>query len=91
MQLRIVRGKVQAGRVDEFARRWQEGIGSQLKSQPGFRHGHLVANRETNTIVGVTVWETLPDQALVQGFVEQVRDVVAGPPEIEDYEVLVEV
>jgi hypothetical protein len=94
MHLRIARGSIQPGQVDAFAKRWKEGIGSQLKSVPGFRQGYLSGNRAANTVVGVTLWDTPPDAAMdqrIQTFVQQVGDLITGPPAIEDYEVLVEV
>jgi heme-degrading monooxygenase HmoA len=94
MYLRIVRGTVQAGQLDEFARRWETNVGAQLKQTPGFRHAYSTGNRQTNALVGVTIWETLPDaettNRIMQSFRPLVADITAGPPTIEDYEVLVE-
>ena len=94
MYMRIVRGRVRPGQLDTFVARWQEGIGNHLPSVPGFQHGHFGADRDANTVTGVTLWETAPGEALnqrIQEFAAQVRDLMAGPPEIEDYEVLVEI
>jgi len=55
----------------------------------------LVANRDTNTIAGVTLWDTLPDpeqtKVRMQRFQGQVTDITAGLPAVTDYEVMVEV
>ncbi len=95
MYLRIIRGQVQPGQMDEFARRWQEFAGANLKSIPGFRHAYFAGNRDTNRVTGVTVWDTPPDPArareAMQQMAERARDIIASPPEPEDYEVLVEV
>jgi hypothetical protein len=44
--------------------------------------------------VGVPVWDRRPAAATMeateQAFQEQVRDLIAGPPTIEDYELLAE-
>jgi hypothetical protein len=94
MHLRIVRGSVKPGQLDAFVARWREGIGSQLPSVPGFQHGHFAGDREANTVVGVTLWETPPGAAMdqrIQEFAAQAGNLLAGPPQIEDYEVLVEI
>jgi quinol monooxygenase YgiN len=95
MYLRIIRGPAQSGKVDELAKLWEEIIPPQLREAPGFRHAYFVGNREQNTVVGVQVWDQLPDQAKVrqvmQTFLERAGDLVTGPPTIEDYEILVEV
>ncbi len=93
MHMRIVRGRIQPGQIDAFVTRWQEGIGTHLPSAPGFRHGHFGADRQANTVTGVTLWDAPPDEAMnrrVQEFAAQARDLMAGPPEIEDYKVLIE-
>ena len=94
MHMRIVRGRIQPGQIDAFVTRWNEGIGAHLPSAPGFQHGHFGADRQANTVTGVTLWDAPPDEAMnrrTQEFAAQVRDLMAGPPEIEDYEILVEV
>jgi hypothetical protein len=49
---------------------------------------------ERNTVVGVPVWDRRPAAATMeateQAFQEQGRDLIAGPPTIEDYELLAE-
>jgi len=94
MYLRIVKGTVQAGQIDEFARRWETGVGSRIKQMPGFRHAYLVTNRDTNAVAGVTMWDTLPDVEMtkqaIQAFQEQVADITTGSPSLDDFEVVVE-
>lgn len=95
MQVRIVRGQVQPGKVDEFAARWEELIPARLREMTGFRHVYLTVNREQNMVAGIQLWDQLPDEAwaaqVVQEFLEQAKGLIAGRPTIEDYEVLVEV
>ena len=94
MYLRIVKGEVQAGQIEEMAKRWEANVGARLKQLPGFHHAYFVGNRETNAVTGVTLWDTPPDVAalgqVMQEFRSKVADISTGPPTIEDYEVLVE-
>lgn len=95
MYLRIIRAQTQPGQVNEFAELWQEFASTKLKSLPRFHHAYLAANRDTNLVTGVAVWEAGPDlkhadQALQQ-MAERAGDILAGPPAPEDYEVLAEV
>jgi heme-degrading monooxygenase HmoA len=94
MYLRIVKGAVQAGQIEEMAKRWEANVGARIKAQPGFRHAYFVGNRETNAVSGVTLWDTPPDVAALgqamQEFQPKVADITTGPPTFEDYEVLVE-
>jgi hypothetical protein len=65
-----------------------------LRELPGFRQGYMSVDRTANRIAGVTLWDNDPGEAsdkLVQDFRPQVQDIVAGPPQIETYEVLAEV
>jgi heme-degrading monooxygenase HmoA len=95
MYLRIVKGAVQAGQIQEMAKRWEANVGARIKQQPGFHHAYFVGNRETNAVTGVTLWDTLPDVAalgeVMKEFRDKVADITTGPPTIEDYEVLVEI
>lgn len=95
MYLRIIRAQTQPGQIDEFAKRWKEVVGTTLKSAPGFRQAYLGANRDTHRVTGVALWDTPPNRAqadqAMQQVAERARDIMAGPPEPEDYEVLAEV
>jgi heme-degrading monooxygenase HmoA len=95
MYLRIVKWTTQPGQVHEFARRWEVFSRSHLTAMPGFRHGHFAGDRRGTATAAVTVWDTRPGQGetdhLLERCGEQVIDIVAGPPTIEEYEILVEV
>ena len=93
MYVRIVRAQPRPGQVDELARRWQEHLAPRLGSLPGFRHGYFTGDRAANRAAGVTVWDDRPGEAadqVVREFSERVQDIMAGPPTIEDNEVLAE-
>lgn len=95
MYVRIIRAETQQGQIDEFAKRWKEFVGTTLKSAPGFRQAYLGANRDTHRVTAVALWDTPPnltqaDQAMHR-MAERARDIMAGPPNAEDYEVVAEV
>ena len=95
MYIRVVRGHTQPGRADELAERWREFVLPRLQGAPGLRHAYFGVNREANATVGVSVWESPPDEATMNRTVEEFRarvgDLVAGAPTVETYEVLVDV
>ena len=93
MYVRIVRGQPQPGQAEEVARRWKEHLAPRLRGIPGFRAAYFVGDREANMGVGVSIWDDKPGEALDQAmreFRQRVQDIAAGPPDIEDYEVLAE-
>jgi hypothetical protein len=95
MYLRIVKGAVQAGQIEEMAKRWEANVGARITQQPGFHHAYFVGDRETGAVTGVTLWDTLPDEAVMrqamQEFQAKLADITTGvAPTVETYEVLVE-
>ena len=95
MNVVLVRGQTMPGQVDEMARRWEELVPPRLRDTPGFRQAYFVGTREQNTVLGVLVWDQLPDQQRIQNniqaMLERARDIMTGPPTVEVFEVLVEV
>ena len=93
MYMRIVRGQPHPRQAEAVAHRWQEYVAPRLGDLPGFRHGYLSVERETNRIAVVTIWDAIPDEAVdeaMQEFRQQLADITVEPPVIEDYEVLAE-
>ena len=94
MYIRIVRAQTKPGQVEELASRWHGFIGARMAGMTGFRHAHFGADRTANTTVAISVWDDRPDPAamepMVREFREQVADLSAGTPVIEEYEVLAE-
>lgn len=95
MHMRVIRAQTRPGQVVELAKRWEAFYRPRLQGIPGFRHVHFGGDQETNTIIAVSVWDQLPDSAVVdqamQAFNEQVRDIAAQQPTVEDFEILVEI
>jgi heme-degrading monooxygenase HmoA len=94
--VRIIRGQVDAGQVDEFAKRWQGFVPARLQAVAGFQRGYLLADRSRAGAVGsVSLWDGRPDRAALDRTMEEFRarvaDLGAGPPAVEEYEVLTEV
>jgi quinol monooxygenase YgiN len=93
--VRTTRAEVQTGQLDEFVRRWRELAAPRIRETPGLRAFYACANRETNALMSVAVLDDRPDEAAraafnqtFQRFREQVRDIVAGDPVIEEWEVM---
>jgi heme-degrading monooxygenase HmoA len=92
MLIRIIRGQTQPGKLDEMAAIWREVIAPRITSVPGLRNAYFTGDRDTNTVVGVSIWESRPDDALLNQGMEELRaragSIAAGPPTIEEFEVL---
>ena len=95
MKLRVVIGTVQVGQVEEVARRWEETVRGQMARLPEFRRALVGGDAEGDRFAIVTVWEQFPEPAvsrqMFQAFETRVADILAGPLEVEEYDVLVEV
>lgn len=92
MYMRVIRGQTQPGQAEELAKRWQEFVLPRLQGAPGLKHAYHGIDREANTTCGVTVWDSRPDEAMMNRNLEEFRarisDILAGPPQVEEYEVL---
>jgi quinol monooxygenase YgiN len=95
MYVRTIRGQTQPGQLDEFVRRWRELAAPRSRETPDLRAFYACANRQTNALLSVGVLDDRPDEVAqaaftqnFQRFREQVRDVVAGEPVIEEWEVI---
>jgi hypothetical protein len=94
INIRIIKGQTQPGKVDELAKRWKEFFGPLAKDNRELRHAYLAGDLDGNTALAVTVWEKRPDDATLEHITEQgrerVSDISAGPPTIDLYEVVAE-
>jgi heme-degrading monooxygenase HmoA len=81
------------GKADEVLRIEKDSIVPACKTQKGFKGLYLLNDPKTNKGLTLTLWETEADMraAEVSGFYQQqvakVKDVLAGPPVREEYEV----
>lgn len=94
MEIRTTTARVQPGQLDEFARRWQAIVAPRVPEVPGLRGAYLCANRDTDTVMAIHLWESPPDEAAHQvhdrqRFRDRVQDLlVSEEPVVEAYEVL---
>ncbi|TMD44879.1 MAG: hypothetical protein E6I93_17480 [Chloroflexi bacterium] len=92
MYIFAVRAKVQPRKAEEFAQKWKDFYGSRTSDLPEFQQAYYAADRATDTTLAVWVWSAKPDEAqlrqAMQEFSAQIRDLTAGPPSPEWYEVL---
>ena len=93
MWVRTTRAQTQPGQVDEFVRRWREHVAPHVPEMSGLRRVYLCGNRDTNAVMTIHLWDTLPDQTSHEihdrvRFRDQVRDLLGTDPVGEEYEVL---
>jgi hypothetical protein len=81
--------------MDEFARVWHRELVPRIHAFPDVSHVYMGADREKNTVSGVTLFEKLADEATLNQWVQEVvplmTGIIAGPPQVEYYEVIEEV
>ncbi len=94
MHIRVIRGQTQPGQAEALSQQWQEFVLPRMQGAPGLRHAYFGINREANMTIGISLWESRPDEATLNPLVEEFRthvgDLIAGQPTIEQYEVVVE-
>lgn len=94
MEIRTTTARVQPGQLDEFARRWQAIVAPHVPEVPGLRGAYLCANRVTDTVMTVQIWDPPPAEVAHrshdgQRFRDQVHDLLASEePVVEAYEIL---
>lgn len=94
MYMRIFRAQAQPGTVDELAKRMQEFLDSTLRGSPGLVQLYCGGERSSNQVAVVSLWES--EQSMteanpkVQAFAGQVRALLAEPPAVVGYEVMVQ-
>ncbi len=93
MYMRIFRAQAQPGTVDELAKRMQDFIDTTLRGAEGLEHLYCGGDRSSNQVSVVSLWDS--EQSMteanpkVQAFAAQVQDLLAEPPAVVGYEVLV--
>jgi heme-degrading monooxygenase HmoA len=95
MYVRIVRAQTKPGQFDELGRRWEQLFARRVRDMPGFQHAYFAVNHDTDSTVGVTMWEREPDPkslgAALRAYQEQARDLLTGSTTIQDYEIEIEI
>jgi hypothetical protein len=92
MYVRVVTVQVQPGKMDEFWRRICEAV-PDVQETRGFREARFLTDASTNTVLGVTLWETEADAraAPVAGAEGgRLRDLLTEPGAVAFYELSME-
>ena len=93
MHTRVVAVQVKPGKTDEVISLWRDSVLPVAKQLQGFKGVLLLANRETNKGMSLTLWETEADAKAVetsgvyQQMLAQFTPLFAGQPALEHYEV----
>ena len=92
MFMRIVRPQIKPDKVEEAAQRWKEFVGSRARQNPKFKSGYMAASADRSSVVAITLWDELPDEAATKQFQSDVaahlQDLLTGPPSFDEYEIL---
>jgi len=95
MYARVVRNQLQAGKADEWLAVIRDSIVPALEEQSGFRGFVAMIDREHDTSIGYSMWDSAADLAAseasgnYQQQIAKVADVLASPPDRETYEITV--
>lgn len=96
MHAQVVRAELQPGKIDEAITIFRDSILPAVRGQKGFVSARLLADRERSQFTGITLWETEADVEAIatSGFyqeqVAKMAPIMAGPPDRQIYEVVVE-
>jgi hypothetical protein len=92
MFIRIVRPQIKPGQSKEAAKRWETFMGPRAKDNPHFKSGYMAASPDGTSIVAVTLWDELPDEATTKQVQQEIagkmEGIMTGPPAMEEYEVI---
>jgi heme-degrading monooxygenase HmoA len=95
MFARVARIQGKPEKTDEVIRYFQEQVLTAAKKIKGFREGYMMVNRQTGTVMGMTIWESqqgLQDSTANAGrFIPQMAQILGAtqPAMTETYEVAV--
>jgi quinol monooxygenase YgiN len=88
----VVTNEIRSGQIDEWLRILRESVVPALDEQPGFRGFVALVDRDHDTTVGYSVWESAADLAASeqsghdQQQIAKLSEVLAGPPSRALYE-----
>ena len=61
MYARVTTSKVEAAKIDDWTKHYKEKTYPDVKEMKGFKGITLLANRDTNSVMTVAVWDTEDD------------------------------
>ncbi len=92
MVARITSAQVSPERLDDFARWWQDTVGSAKGQIEGLQAAYLLADRQSGAVRGVGLWES--QEALkaaepaIQERLQQASQYFSAPPQFETLEIV---
>jgi quinol monooxygenase YgiN len=95
MYARVVRNRIQPGKVDEWFAIVRDSIVPALKEVDGFKGFVAMVDRTNERTIGYSIWETADaltaseESGDYRTQIAKLGDVVAEPPEREQYELTV--
>jgi heme-degrading monooxygenase HmoA len=95
MFARVARIQGKPEKTDEVIRYFQEQVLTAAKKIKGFKEGYMMVNRQTGTVMGMTIWESqqgIQDSTANAGrFIPQMAQILGAtqPAMTETYEVAV--
>jgi quinol monooxygenase YgiN len=91
MHARVTIGDLKPGKVDDFLQVFRSELLPHVKEDPGFVNIRVMADRGTNKLVAIAMYESEADakgaDARFQERVGKVSDLLAAPPSAAIYEV----
>lgn len=95
MYARVVSATIHPGRLDETIQLWRESVLPSVRQLKGFKGVRLLVDRENNNVVSMGLWETEADFLATVGWnqaqIDKFAELVAAPPDVGGYEVVIEV
>ena len=92
---RVTTVQVKSGWTNECTKIYEDYVVPAAKSQKGYRGAYLLVDRETDKGISITVWDSEAEAIANEqsGYYQQqlgrFKDVFAGPPVREGYEIAV--
>ncbi len=97
MYVQLTRARYQPGKLDEAVAIIRDSVLPAAREQQGFRSAYFAIDRETNTGVGISLWETKADVEAIatSGFYQEqvgkMASLLVGSPQREIMEVALQV
>jgi len=95
MYARVINSQLVSGKSDEAVSIWRDKLGPVIKQAKGFKGAYIIGDRNTGKGVTITLWETEADAtAMNASFAQSIglfEGLFAAPPELNQYEVLLQV
>jgi hypothetical protein len=92
MYIRIVRPQFKPGTAEAAAKHWEQIMRPRVEKNPDVQRGFMAATADRSSVVAITIWSNLPDEAATKQMMDQIaqemQEFTAGPPSAETYEVI---